>query len=146
MQRLDGPIDVDYINRTFFPKDLNDLESINSGRCFLWAYIAYRLYKDAQLYDMGSHAFVYSKSTKRYYDSEVPQGVKRWRKLRATYNGQGCGCSSCTSGKHSQKILGKFRDRWRGSAEYHKVDWKALNFKIKAVLWAKQHVPQSLAA
>jgi len=56
-------------------------ESINRGRCFNWAFLAYKTYggKLCSVKNYGGHAFV--KINGRYHDSETPRGVKDWRKL-----------------------------------------------------------------
>ena len=132
MQRLNGPVDVKFINRTFFPDDI--VEDINKGRCFLWAYLAFRLYKNTRLCDMGSHAFVYSKDTKKFYDSERPLGEKSWKDLPATNFGVGCGCGRCTKGRVTYKIPRKFRKSWKFMTEHHNVDWQKIHQQIKKVL------------
>jgi hypothetical protein len=132
MRRLNGPIDVEFINRTFFPDVI--VKDINRGRCFLWAYIAYRLYKNLKLRDMGAHAFVYSKDTKKFYDSQKSQGEADWKDLPATNFGVGCGCSKCALGKRKYKTAGKFRRSWKEMAKSFKVDWLKINQQIQDVL------------
>ena len=135
MQRLTSPIDVGYINRTFFPNDLNNLREINNGRCFLWAYIAYELYEHAQLCDIGAHAFIHSKLDDKFYDSEKPDGECDWVDLRATNFGKGCGCPTCGKGKRTYqrtyRSLDKFISSWTRMAEIFKVDWEKVNQQIE---------------
>lgn len=133
MKKLNGSLDVNFINRTFFP-DYLDVSVINMGECFLWAYLAYRLYKNIELWDMGAHAFVRDKVTGKFYDSERPQGESDWRNLPATNFGQGCGCPRCQDPPRKFKTARKFRYSWRGMAKRHHVSWKKLHQEIKEVI------------
>ena len=128
MKKLNGPLNVRFINRHFFPKQPEF--TINQGECFLWAYLAYRLYDDVELWDMGSHAFVRSKRTGKFYDSERPQGVKNWKDLPATNWGHGCGCGRCQQPARKFKTAGKFRRSWIGMMKRFEVDYVQLNDKI----------------
>lgn len=143
MRRLPGPVDVDLINKTFFPQDIPS--DINKGRCFLWAYIAYRLYDGLQLCDMGAHAFVCVRGKRHFYDSEAPDGVTSWKKLKATFGGSGCGCWRCMRGRKTYRAAGHFRRSWSRCAKQFKVDWNKVNKQIEEVL-CKLHTKQSLSA
>jgi hypothetical protein len=133
MKKLDGPLDVAFINRTFF-SDYKDVKIINEGECFLWAYHAYRLYKDVELWDMETHAFVRSKSTGKFYDSEKPEGEKDWKDLRATNFGVGCGCLSCRRPPRHFITGGSFRRGWGYMAKKFDVKWNKVHAKIKRVI------------
>lgn len=135
MKKLPGPLDVEFINRTFFPEYL-DVSVINMGECFKWAYIAFKLYKNLELWDMGAHAFVRDKATGKFYDSERPQGVDDWKDLPATNFGHGCGCSRCEEPARKYTDIAKFRMTWRGSAARYKVMWEKLHKKIQKVVEA----------
>lgn len=128
MKKLKGSLNVRFINRHFFPGE--PVEIINQGECFLWAYLAYRLYKDVELWDMGSHAFVRSKNTGRFYDSERPQGVEDWKDLPATNFGEGCGCGRCKQPARQFKTAGKFRRSWIGMMKRFEVDYDKVNKQI----------------
>jgi hypothetical protein len=128
MKKLKGSLNVRFINRHFFP---NQPEfTINEGECFLWAYLAYRLYKDVELWDMGSHAFVRSKKTGKFYDSERPKGVDDWKELPATNWGKGCGCGRCQQPARKFKTAGKFRQSWIGMMKRFEVDYDKINKQI----------------
>jgi hypothetical protein len=133
MKKLDGPLDVGFINRTFFSEHTN-VATINKGECFLWAYLAYRLYKNVELWDMGAHAFVRDKVTGKFYDSERPQGEEDWKDLPATNFGKGCGCHRCKQPARKFRVARKFRYAWRGMAKLHHVRWKKLHQEIKEVI------------
>jgi hypothetical protein len=143
MQRLTSLIDVNHINTTWFPNDLNNLQEINNGRCFLWAYIAHGLYEHAQLCDIGAHAFIYSKLDKKFYDSEKPNGEADWVDLRATNFGQGCGCYVCGKGKRTYRSVDRFIESWSSSARRFKVDWDMLNLQIENELCKKLNTKTS---
>ena len=133
MKKLNGPLDVHFINDTFFP-EYRDVSVINMGECFLWAYIAYRLYKNVELWDMGAHAFVRSKVDGKFYDSERPQGEEEWERLPATFDGTGCGCSRCEQPARKFKTAGNFRRGWRGCAKRFGVKWREVHEQIKKVI------------
>jgi len=88
MRKLSGTIDGDLITRNFFPEYVGHEKGINSGNCFNWAYVAYRLYKNVQLWQNSAHAFV--KQNGKFYDSESPFGTNHYANL-------GCNtrCSWC---------------------------------------------------
>lgn len=144
MRRLSGPLDVKFINKTFFPKDYKRPSLINQGRCFLWAYIAWRLYRNLKLCDMGSHAFVQSKKTKKFYDSQRPKGERSWKDLPATYFGHGCGCKRCLKGRKTYRTAGEFKRSWTVMSDIYKVDWCKLNRKIEDVLTCEPTIRPSL--
>jgi hypothetical protein len=133
MKRLDGPPNVEFINNKFFSHHTR-ASDINQGECFLWAYLAYRLYKNVELWDMGAHAFVRDKVTGKFYDSERPQGEEDWKELPATNWGQGCGCSRCQQPARKFNVARKFRKAWIGMTKKHKVQWEAIDLKIKKVI------------
>ena len=72
--------DPNFITETFFSEI--DPEEINMGQCFQWAYLAYNLFENVELWDLPHHAFVKYKG--KYYDSECPNGEKDWRDLPAS--------------------------------------------------------------
>lgn len=134
MKRLDRSIDVEFITRTFFPKDIHNPAEINKGRCFLFAYITYRIYKDARLYDYGVHAFIQSKSNKKFYDSERVSGEKDWRDLPATNFGLGCFCIDCQKPARPIRTATRFKSIWKKMADKYGIDWKEVNRQIEKVL------------
>jgi hypothetical protein len=137
MKKLKGSLNVRLINRHFFPNQ--PVEIINQGECFLWAYLAYRLYSNLELWDMGSHAFVRSKQTGKFYDSERPRGVEDWVDLPATNFGQGCGCGRCRQPARKFKTAGKFRHSWGAMRDRFGVDYNQLHKRINQFI--KEHNP-----
>ena len=130
MKKLKGSLNVRFINRHFFPNE--PVEIINQGECFLWAYLAYRLYSNVELWDMESHAFVRSKKTGRFYDSESPRGEVEWEELPATNWGRGTGYVVQSIRKF--KTAGKFRRAWNGMRERFEVDYNKVNVQINKII------------
>jgi 3'-phosphoadenosine 5'-phosphosulfate sulfotransferase (PAPS reductase)/FAD synthetase len=132
MKKLAGPLDVDFINRTFWP-EYQDVSVINEGECFIWAYIAYHLYEDVELWSFGNHAFV--KYHGKFYDSERPNGEDEWEDLPATNFGKGCGCWSCT--KPARKVTPNlFKDdkHWGKQTKRFNVTWGRLRELVRKVV------------
>lgn len=125
MPRLNGPLDVKFINRTFFPGYL-DVSVINEGECFRWAYIAFRLYKGVQLWDISTHAFVLHRG--RFYDSERPIGEEDWKDLPAANFGVG---SDYAARPNSPKT---FKREWREPAKRYNVVWKEVRAQVQKVV------------
>lgn len=134
MPRLNKPLDVRFINRTFFPDDLDSTADINKGRCWLWAYIAFRLYKKVELWSFGTHAFV--KFEGRFYDSERPIGEEDWKDLPACNFGRGCGCHHCITAEHVSPKQFKSLEYWGKNARSRKVVWKDVRAQVQKVVEA----------
>jgi len=73
------PFQPHLITPTFFAQYQQDPSVINQGRCFIWAYLAFKLFKSVQLWHTPNHAFV--KYQKNFYDSQTLQGVSDWAHL-----------------------------------------------------------------
>ncbi len=136
MQKLKGFLDVTFINKTFFPKYF-DVAVINYGECFIWAYVAYRLYPNLELWDMEAHAFVRSKVTGKFYDSESPNGVDDWKDLPATNFGKGCGCFSCQEPAKKYRSVETFCDAWKEQRKRFNVDFQKIDQQIERALKSK---------
>jgi hypothetical protein len=129
MQPLNKPIDVEFINRTFFIDDLKSIHIINQGRCFVWAYIAAKLYNHIDIWDTPRHAFVRSKLDNKYYDAECTSGVVNWKDLRV------CNYfSDYYSESNIQIDLASYKKRWNRSAEFYDINWDKLNKSINNIL------------
>ncbi len=132
VKRLNGPVDVEFINETFFPEE-KFIETVNYGQCFLWAYIAYRIYNNAELHDVDCHAFIRCKASNKFYDCENPLGVDNWYSLTA--------CKYAWSKYDTKKYhstAGGFRKEWKESAESFDINWDEVNIKILKVLNEKR--------
>ena len=82
MIRIPAKFSGTFITRHFFRNYLenNTLSLINSGRCYDWAYMAYRLFPNVKLWTTDYHAWVEAKD--RYWDSETYKGVINFMRLR----------------------------------------------------------------
>lgn len=136
MPRLNGPLDVRFINRTFFPDDLDSTADINKGRCFLWAYIAFRLYKRVELWSFGNHAFVRHEG--KFYDSERPLGEKDWKDLPATNFGRGCGCPHCVNAEQVSPKTFKSSTYWGKNARNRNIVWAEVRDRVQKVVASHQ--------
>lgn len=116
--------DARFVTKTFFPSFR--AADINTGRCFMWAFLAYKLFQDVELYDTDVHAFV--KYNGKFYDSETHKGVKDWRKLPCHKLVK----PSIDAQKHS---LASYKYRWSNSCSAYVVGrWAELETKAKKVL------------
>lgn len=135
-KQLTGPVNVGLINKEFFPNDLDDLHHINEGRCWLWAYIAYRLYPEVELWSTGVHAFIRHQG--KFYDSERPRGERDFNKLPANIHRSACSCQTC-------KIPGQMvapdqfvTDTWWGRHAWKEdIDFKELDARVEKFLNAR---------
>lgn len=60
-----------FLNSTFF-SGYHNVGDINCGRCYDWAYYAYCLYPNVELWSTADHAWVYYDG--RHWDAEVIRG------------------------------------------------------------------------
>lgn len=103
------------VTREFFP-EYKDVSVINEGECFIWAYYAFLLFRDVELWSVNCHAFV--KHHGRFYDSEVLRGSPDWQDLPATEGAYGRPC------KHT---VPHFKKYWGGPWNRKKIgSWKAI--------------------
>lgn len=124
--KLSGPVDVEFINETFFP-DYKDVSVINEGECFLWAYIVWCLYEGIELWDCGIHAFV--RYNGKFYDSEKPQGEDDWKDLPACNFGCGLGFREA-----ERYHVVNFKRDWEISAERFEIDWYEIRERVQRVI------------
>lgn len=110
------------ITNEIFPKGTSP-EVINYGKCFIWAYSAFLIFKDIDLCDVDCHAFVLYKG--RFYDSETLRGSVDWRDLPATR------FASTTAKVWSP---GRFKREWRGNPKKYGTTWKAIEANAQKVL------------
>jgi hypothetical protein len=71
-----------FVTRHLFRNYLehSTLSLINSGRCYDFAYYAYRLFPNVKLWTTDYHAWVEARG--KHWDSETSHGVKDYMKLR----------------------------------------------------------------
>lgn len=110
------------VTKTFF-STYDDVSVINQGKCFIWAYLTFLLFKDVELWYMNSHAFV--KYRGRFYDSERLQGVYNWQDLPATENGDDIA---------KRFTVEQFKHGWRGQPQRFNTSWGKLESEARKVL------------
>lgn len=103
------------IHSIFFKQYTHPIE-INWGQCFHWAYIAYKLFDNVELWSSQYHAFI--KFGNRYFDSEHLNGIKNWKKIRTIKEYYG------SAVRHSEK---QFKLYW---GQYNIINWGELDSKV----------------
>lgn len=84
MIRVPHNFNGNFISHHFFPEYRKYLKGINGGRCYDWAYLAYRMFEGVELWTTDYHAWVRvinRDSGSRYFDSETKQGVSNFMLL-----------------------------------------------------------------
>ncbi len=109
------------ITKEFFP-GYKDVSIINEGECFIWAYMAYLLFEDIEIWYNEHHAFV--KYRGRFYDSEVLKGSRDWQDLPATEGG----------GPPIRSSVKNFKHEWRDNPRDFGTSWKALEARARRAL------------
>ena len=83
MQRIIVPpkFSATFISKTFYPYEHQHKmhSSINTGRCYDWAFIAHTIWPYLTLWSTDHHAWV--ENGGRYFDSECPRGRKRYKDM-----------------------------------------------------------------
>lgn len=133
MIRAPGHFNGTFITRHFFPEYLkhNNLQAINMGRCYDWAYFAHRLF-GVQLWSTDFHAWVKvnnpdqndSRWRSRFFDSETPKGVSNFMLL---------GCNKRNAfpvpwDEHAPRTmeLWDFKNFWDKHGGGHKRHWGSI--------------------
>lgn len=116
--------DANFITENFFPYEWKHqfLSSINTGRCYDWAYIAYCLWPNVTLWTTERHAWV--EVSGLFYDSESPSGVEDHQKLR---------CNETWGWDDQEPIAIKpeeFKDFWNENGGGRKYHWDDLHKEI----------------
>lgn len=122
------------VTKEFFPEHINSPHLINHGRCFVWAYAAHKIFRGVEIWDVQgrwSHAFVYNPKTKKFYDSERPEGVDDWQTLPASRE---CGQNL----KAGPRKMSKFLRDWKETGRNHKVSWYHIDRQIRKVIKDEQ--------
>ena len=115
---------ADFINRVFYPLEYSraTLQTINSGRCYDWAYYAYCLWNNVQLWSCDTHAWVHV--GEKFYDSESPDGVRDYSQL---------GCNSRWGWEKEPKPMniGTFKSMWSRIGSGRRKHWHLLAGDIR---------------
>lgn len=134
MIRVPAQFNGGFISRHFFPDYFrhNNVRAINSGRCYDWAYLAYRMFPDIQLWATDFHAWV--RYGKKYHDSETGKfGVLNFMEL---------GCNKRNAypvpwDQHAprQMTVEEFKDFWNREGGGQRRHWdSSLEPLLKKVL------------
>jgi len=110
------------VTKSIFPT-YRDPAIVNEGECFIWAYSAFLIFDNVELYYVNCHAFV--KYRKRFYDSEMLRGSTDWQDLPAT---SGC---SCPPIKVSPQI---FKVAWGDQPQRFNTSWRKIEASARRVL------------
>jgi hypothetical protein len=116
---------ADFISQIFYPEEWKKgwLRSINSGRCYDWAYYAYCLWPNVKLWTTEHHAWV--QVGKKFFDSESGNGIQDHCKLN---------CNSVWPGEEtpptimSSEDFQKFWNKNGGGRKYH---WDIMQQEIR---------------
>lgn len=88
MIRVPQNFNGQFITRHFFPDYLkhNNVRGINSGRCYDWAYFAYRMFPNVELWTTDYHAWIHLRDESTdwknlFFDSETLKGVTNFMLL-----------------------------------------------------------------
>ena len=112
--------------RAFPERELRENPNqINKGLCMRWAYMAYLMFENIELWSTCGHAFI--KVGNKFYDSETLQGEEDWKDLPACNFGA-CGCAN--KGPFVFKKLKSFQRFWNKNSRT-KPDWKQYWEEVK---------------
>ena len=131
MHRKLRKFDPALITKEFFPDHVTTPENINHGKCYAWAYAAYLMFEDMELWDLKSrwsHAFVFNTKTGKFYDSEKLNGVVDWKELPCT---TACGHTTGIAEKQTVEI---FQKEWNESINWTDLSWKEIEKKVNRIL------------
>src|SRR4051812_16795567 len=109
------------ITREFF-SSYRDVSIINDGECFIWAYSAYVIFGDVEVWYNNHHAFV--KHRGRFYDSERLKGVSSWQDLPATKGG----------GPAARTTIVSFKKAWAHNPMSFGTTWEKIESNARKVL------------
>lgn len=91
MLRIPPKFDADFVSATFYCKEFNTgrLDYINQGRCYDWAYYAKRTFHVSNIVLWSTYYHAYVEFEGKFFDSESPQGVKDFLKLKTNQRFEG---------------------------------------------------------
>ena len=116
----------EWVISLFEEKDLRASTSlINTGWCMQWAYMAWLMFEDVELFSVPGHAFI--RYHGKYYDSERLNGVDHWLDL-PTNQWMGLGL-----GEIYPLPPDEFRARWNpwGKCYDFSSHWKYWEFLVE---------------
>jgi len=131
--RVPSNFNAEFITRHLFRNYMKagNLSLINRGRCYDWAYYAYRLFPNIQLWTTDFHAWVEAKG--KHWDSEAPHGVRDYLKLRCNVlNSFPCPWDEQEPVKME---VDEFKDFWDHHGSGRRYHWdNFLEFELQKVL------------
>lgn len=122
-----------FISRHFFPDlfKVNALRVINTGACYDWAYLAYRLFEGVQLWTTDYHAWV--RVGRKWHDSETCRaGVLNFMELGCNYRNS----PIPWEGQPPRSMeVDEFKDFWNHEGSGRRFHWdNYLEPKLREVL------------
>jgi hypothetical protein len=124
--RMSAKVNLRIINDLYFSDFKGGEEVINTGWCYIWAWMARLHLKEAKFCTVftrwNCHAFI--KLGDNYYDGEALKGKKNWKNLPFF----AVGCSKADRDECELQILTKaqFTNLWR---EIGKEEWATQNLR-----------------
>jgi hypothetical protein len=126
------PFQPAIVTAAYFPSYLNTPEKLNEGRCWQWAYLAHKTFKDVELWDICDHAFVRYRN--KFYDSErLFFGEMDWRDLPAASTGWSdyLVCPECEAGNRepgaAHLLEWQFKNHWTYQTRRYNTTWEELD-------------------
>lgn len=113
-----------FITKTFFPEYTKNKRLINTGKCYDWAYIAYCLYDDIDLWTTDNHAWV--EHNDAFYDSECNEnGVRDTANLGCNRR---CGWFDLPPTKVID--INEYKELWNANGAGRRHHWNSLLAEI----------------
>jgi len=123
-----------FITETFFADVRKD--KINQGQCFIWAYLASQIFEGVETCSIDNHVFV--KYRGKFYDSDRPNGEKRWQDLPTcdypVKRWRDMGAALDFDHHNSQYRFDRFKRDWGHNLRYFGTSWDKLDAKVKKTL------------
>jgi len=115
-----------FITRHLFRHYFNNgnISEINRGRCYDWAYMAYRLFPNVSLWTTDYHAWVEAKD--RHWDSETHKGVVNFMRLRCNERNTSPHCPPWDEQEPVIMNLYDFKNFWDRFGRGHRRHWGTL--------------------
>ena len=120
------------ITKNYFPKYIKQPAVINNGRCWIWAYLTFKSFKNVELWDTCGHAFI--KHEDKFYDAERVNGELDWTNLPAANAGFVDPCDVCGPiGRTEALSLTEeaFQYHWASQTSRFATSWHKLEALIK---------------
>lgn len=114
------------VTKRIFP-GYDDPSIINMGECFIWAYSAFLIFENVELWDVNCHAFV--KYRGRFYDSVTLRGSPDWQDLPATEG---------ATTRATKYTVDGFKFWWHNNPEKYNTTWKKIEYNARKVLRHEQ--------